>query len=309
MLENFKFQILRATEKAAIAAYEYIGKGDKLNADLAAVEAIRNHLDTLDGFSAVVKVSEGEKDESHMLHLGERSGKNDGISSHLYEIIADPIDGTTQTSKFGYEAMSVIVLTEKDSVNTINCHYMNKLAVGPKIAKSVKDSFLEIFSLSNPTSVILQKVSKILQKPISDITVCVLDRPRHNTLVKEIREIGAKIRFIPDCDLSAAIATCIGDIDILLGVGGQPETYLSAAALKCLGGFQQCQVCDKDGKVAETKIYTIDDLITKDVIFSATSITDSNLLKMKGIRKINDTIRTQSLLISSSGIHKIHSFI
>lgn len=305
-LDDYKFKILKATELAAIAAHAKAGSGDKLAIDLEAVTSLEYNLNKID-FLTEVKISEGEKDKSHMLDIGNHLGTN---KDEQYEIIVDPVDGTTQTSKLGYEAMSVVVLTEKDSVNTLDCHYMNKLAFGPRIVEHINSSFLPVFSLSDPISLILQKVSKILGKPISDITVCVLDRSRHNKLIADIRNVGAKTKLIPDCDLSAAIATCIGDVDLQIGIGGQPEAYLSAAALKCLGGMQQIQVCDKEGNVTDSKIYNIDDLISKDVIFSATSITDSNLLNMKGIRHKNNKTKTQSLLMSSKDkqVHKLHSF-
>jgi fructose-1,6-bisphosphatase II len=303
-MKHLHLDLIKATEQTAISAYKLAGHGDKKAADLAAVNTLREQLNNID-FSAIVKVSEGEKDESHMLTIGGCLGKNTG---NEYELCADPIDGTTQTSKLGYEAMAVVVLTEKDSIQPTNCYYMHKLAVGPKIAKHMQTSLLPVLSITDPVNVIIPKIAKILEKDISEVIVCVLDRPRHNNLVKEIRETGARVKFIPDCDLSAAIATCIGDIDILLGIGGQPEAYLSAAALKCLGGFQQCLICDKNANIINDKVLEINDLIVKDAVFAATAITDSNLLGLKGVKYKNNKVLTQSLLISKNKTHKIHSY-
>ena len=248
-MKCFHLDLVRVTEAAAISAAEWVGRGEKEKADQSATEAMRNRLNKI-GFSAEVAIGEGKKDKSFGLFEGEVLGSGGGdhvpgtIQFPTYSIAVDPIDGTTPISKGGYEAMAVIALAGQDCFYKTDIHYMKKIAVGPEVADKVQVSLL------NPVTANVSLVASALNKSIQHVDVCVLDRPRHGLLVAELRKIGCRIKFITDCDVAACIAACEPNsgIDMYIGIGGAPEGVITAAAMKCMGGYLQCQLWNKAGE-------------------------------------------------------------
>ena len=267
--------LVRSTEDAALAASAWIGSGDKLKADKAATEAMRNRLNKTE-FAGQIVIGEGKKDESYGLYCGERVGSMD--CTRPLDIAVDPIEGTRPTVTSGPEAISTIAMAESDCMFNTEEYYMNKLAFGASIAKKVQ------LNITDPIEDIIGSVMLATGKKINDIMVCILDSSRHTEIVEHMRRIGVRIKLIQDCDVSGAIAACFPDrgIDFLYGVGGAPEAVLTACAIKCLGGGFQAQLADKDGKVMDGKVYDQNDLVKGHCIFAATGITDGSLLK--GVR-------------------------
>jgi fructose-1,6-bisphosphatase class II len=290
-MKTLHLEMIRVTEAAAVAASLQVGLGDKNAADFAAVSAMKHRLQKIE-FAGEIVIGEGQKDNAPGLFTGERVG---GITGEpFYDIAVDPLDGTTQTAKGGYEAMSVMAIGNKGSLLKSEGWYMHKLAVGPEIASRIK------LDIREEIEEIIKKISLVLAKDIKKITVCVLDRPRHENLVKKLRTLGCRIKLIQDCDISAAIATAtkMSGIDVYVGVGGAPEGVLSAAALKCLKGDFQGIMCDKEGKYDNnSQIYHMEDLAKGDVIFCATGVTDGLLLN--GVRWTPIGPETHSLLMRS----------
>lgn len=292
-MKNFHLDLIRVTEAGAISAAEWVGRGDKEAADKAATDAMRDRLNRID-FLAEIAIGEGKKDESHGLYEGELLGLRRSVefsaTDHTdpstyrevssgtpeYSIAVDPIEGTTPTAKGGYEAMSVIALGGKDAFFKTDHFYMNKFAVGPKVV--AVNGWLGI---NTPLESAIAMLSDALDKPVGHVTVCLLDRPRHNKIVAKLREIGCRIKFISDCDVTACIATCVPNsgIDMYIGVGGAPEAVISAAAMKCMGGRFQAQITDPDGNPINDKIFDMEELAKGDVMFCATGITDGQLLR------------------------------
>lgn len=271
--------IVRATENSAISASHWIGSGDKLEADKAATEAMRRRLNKME-FHGKIVIGEGKKDGSYGLYCGEHVGffKDEPIPIITLDIAVDPIEGTRPTVTSGPEAMSTIAVAEGDSMFQTEEYYMNKLAFGPFIAKTVQ------LNINDPIERTIQLVSLANGKKITDIMVCILDRPRHFEVIERMRKMGVRIKLIQDCDVSGAIAACLPDrgIDLLYGVGGAPEAVLTACAVKCFGGGFQAQLTDKDGKNIDNKVYNQNDLVKGNCVFAATGITDGSLLK--GVR-------------------------
>lgn len=273
--------IVRVTEAAALKASRWMGRGDKNKVDKAAVDAMRGMLDYVK-ISGTVIIGEGEKDEAPMLYIGEKVGRWQEGDREV-DIAVDPVDGTRVTAKGMPNAMSVIAIGPKGSLSPIPSFYMQKLAYGPKlkgkldINASVRDN--------------LAIACRELNKNYEDLTICVLDRDRHNTLVEEIRHVGARIQFITDGDIAGAIATSMdyNEVDLYMGVGGAPEAVLAAAALKCIGGEIQAKfwcrteqekqsIVDKGYDLDRT--YFTDDLAKgDDIIFCATGVTNGEMLK------------------------------
>jgi len=295
---NIALEMIRVTEAAAIAAARWSGRGDKNAADGAAVDAMRFVLGaiTMDG---IVVIGEGEKDEAPMLYNGERIG--DGRPP-LVDVAVDPVDGTTLTAKGQNGALSVIALSERGTMfNPGPCVYMKKVAVGPRGRGAVD---VNASATDN-----LQELSKRLKKPIQELGVVVLDRPRHDSLVEEVRETGARVLSILDGDVAGAIATGWPNsgADVLFGIGGTPEGVIAAAALKGLGGEIQGVLHardDEERRYAEslgydfTRVLTTDDLVASDnCFFSATAITDGDFLR--GVRFYDFGATTQSLVVRS----------
>lgn len=267
--------MVRVTEAAAIAASKFVGKGDKLAADKAATDAMRKRLNKID-FLAKIAIGEGKKDDAPGLFNGEWVGERRKIKdeSSYYSIACDPLEGTAPTAKGANEAISVLAVANQDCLYPANEYYMKKLAVGPEVSKKVQ------LSITDPVPKTIDLISEALNKPISSITVCLIDRPRHEGLIRELRRLGCRIKLIQDCDVTGAVATCEpkSGIDVLLGVGGSPEGVITAAAIKCRRGEFQGQLAKRDGSLVSDKIYHIEDLAKGNVIFCATGVTNGSLL-------------------------------
>jgi fructose-1,6-bisphosphatase II len=295
---NLALDLVRVTEAAAMAAGRWMGRGDKDGADGAAVDAMRVALGSVQMDGTVI-IGEGEKDEAPMLFNGERIG--DG-SPPAVDIAVDPVDGTTLTAKGRGNAVAVIALSEQGTMfDPGPCFYMEKIAVGPAL---VGVCSLELSATENLKAVAAAKKSRL-----TDITAVILERDRHDDLIAEVREAGARIRLIPDGDVAGAISTAWPDsgADILFGIGGTPEGVIAAAALKCMGGELQGRLWPRndDERAAAvaagydlSKVLDTDDLVAGDnCFFAATGITDGELLK--GVHFEPHLITTQSLVMRS----------
>jgi fructose-1,6-bisphosphatase II len=293
---NLALELVRVTETAAIAAAPWVGRGEKNLADQAAVEAMRKMINTVD-MSGVVVIGEGEKDDAPMLHNGEEVGNGLGPAC---DVAVDPIDGTSLTANGMNGAISVIALAPRGSMYDPSAvFYMNKIVTGPEAAG--------VIDINASTKINIQAVAKAKRMSVSDITVVVLNRPRHDVLLRDIREAGARIRLIQDGDVAAAIETARPEtgIDLLMGIGGTPEGVITAAAMICLGGSIQGKLHPKDTEEKEralaaghdlNKVLTTRDLINSDDVFlSATGITDGELLR--GIRYTSYGSISQSLVM------------
>jgi fructose-1,6-bisphosphatase II len=293
---NLALELVRVTETAALAASAWVGRGDKDAADGAAVSAMRKMINTVD-MQGVIVIGEGEKDNAPMLHNGEQVGNGNGP---LCDVAVDPIDGTTLTSNGLNGAVSVIALAPRGSMfDPKDVYYMNKIVAGPEAAS--------VIDITVPAGENVRRVAKAKGVDVSDITVIVIDRPRHDELLKELRAAGARIRLIRDGDVAAAIETARPDtgIDILMGIGGTPEGVVAAAAMRALGGVIQGQLHPRSDSERESaknagydlsKVYTTNDLVSSDdVFFSATGITDGELLK--GVRHTAFGAVSHSLVI------------
>ena len=301
MDRNLALEFVRITEAAALASARYIGRGNEKEADQAAVDAMRRAFDSVN-IDGTVVIGEGERDEAPMLFIGEKVGKN-GAEAIEVDIALDPLEGTTICAKGTEGATSVIAAAEKGNFLHAPDTYMNKIACGPK-AKGHID--LDKSATENITN-----VAKALDKSVDEVTVMVLDRPRHEDLIQEIRESGARIRLIGDGDVSAGLATCWEEtgIDLLMGIGGAPEGVITAAALKCLGGDFQGKLhfrndeekarATKMGVEELDKTYKRDEIAKGDVLFSATGVTDGPMLK--GVHTLSGGITTtQSIVMRSA---------
>lgn len=295
---NLAMEIVRTTEAAALAASRWVGRGDKEAADGAAVDAMRMILGTVQMTGTVI-IGEGEKDEAPMLYNGEVVG--DGSEPHV-DIAVDPIDGTTLTSKGRGGAVAVIAVSEEGTMlDPGPCVYMEKIAVGPEAAGSV--------DIRASVADNLRSVAAAKGIAVTEVTAMILDRPRHEPIIDEIRGVGARIRLIGDGDVAAAIATAIPEsgVDILFGIGGTPEGVIAAAALKCMGGQLTGRLWPRDDDERQAavsagydldRVLDTDDLVAGDnCFFSATGITDGNLLK--GVHYDRRGASTQSLVMRS----------
>jgi fructose-1,6-bisphosphatase II len=295
---NLAMEMVRVTESAALATARWVGRGDKEGADGAAVEAMRTILGTVQ-MDGVVVIGEGEKDDAPMLYNGERIG--DGTPP-LVDVAVDPIDGTTLTAHGKTNALSVIAVGERGSMfDPGPSFYMDKIAVGPDAKGSIDLT-------ASPTQN-LGWVAKALRKSVRDLTVVILDRPRHAELISEVRSTGARIRLITDGDVYGGIATAWPNagVDVLIGIGGTPEAVITAAALKSMGGELQCRLSPQSDSEREavlaagydlSRILDQDELIEGDnCFFAATGITDGELLR--GVRFDSTGAHTQSLVMRS----------
>ncbi|MDA8040555.1 MAG: class II fructose-bisphosphatase [Actinomycetota bacterium] len=295
---NLALELVRVTEAAALAAARWLGRGDKEGADRAAVDAMRVVLHSV-AMDGVVVIGEGEKDEAPMLFNGEHVG--DG-SPPLTDIAVDPIDGTTLTALGRGGALSVIAVAERGAMfDPGPCFYMEKLAVGPEAAGTI--------DLNAPAAENLRQVAKAKHTSVRDLTVAILDRPRHEALIDEVRSTGARVRLLSDGDVEGAISTAwpTSGVDVLVGVGGTPEGVIAAAALKCMGGELQGRVWPRnEGEAKRAKeqgydlerVLTTDDLVKGDnSFFAATGISGGELLRGVGYDSRGAT--TQSLVMRS----------
>ncbi|MEV6944099.1 class II fructose-bisphosphatase [Streptomyces sp. NPDC051172] len=295
---NLALELVRVTEAAAMAAGRWVGRGDKNGADGAAVRAMRTLVSTV-SMNGVVVIGEGEKDEAPMLFNGEHVGDGTGPEC---DIAVDPIDGTTLTAKGMPNAIAVLAAADRGSMfDPSAVFYMDKLVTGPEAADFV--------DIDAPVSVNIRRVAKAKRSTPEDVTVVILDRPRHDGIIKEIREAGARIKLISDGDVAGSIyALREGTgVDMLLGIGGTPEGIISACAVKCLGGTIQGKLWPKDdeerARAIEAghdldRVLTTDDLVAgENVFFVATGITDGELLR--GVRYRSETATTESIVMRS----------
>jgi fructose-1,6-bisphosphatase II len=295
---NLALELVRVTEAAALAASRWMGRGDKEGADGAAVDAMRVVLETVP-MDGIVIIGEGEKDEAPMLYNGENIG--DG-SPPACDIAVDPIDGTTLTALGRGNAIAVIAVAERGSMYDPGpCVYMEKIAVGPDAAGAI--------DITKSITENIGAVAEAKGESVRNITAVILDRPRHDELIAEVRETGARIRLIPDGDVAGAISTAWEEsgADILLGIGGTPEGVITAAALKAMGGEMQGRLWprndeERNAAIAAgydlTQVLTTSDLVNSDnCFFAATGITDGELLK--GVHYDRHGATTQSLVMRS----------
>jgi fructose-1,6-bisphosphatase II len=293
---NLALELARVTEAAALASGRWMGRGEKESADRAAVEAMRWVLQSVD-MDGIIVIGEGEKDQAPMLFNGERVGNG---SPPEVDVAVDPIDGTRPLALGRTNSIATVSLAPRGTMFDPGPFvYMNKIAVGPQ-AKGVID--VEASVTDN-----LKAIAKALRKSVVDLTTIVLDRPRHDDLIAEIRENGARIRLIPDGDVAAALMTALPDagIDVLIGIGGTPEGVLAACALRAMGGEIQGKLYARNDEELRRgremgydfdKVLTMDDLVSsEDVFFAATGITDGELLR--GVKYFGEGARTDSLVV------------
>ncbi len=295
---NLALELVRVTEAAAMAASRWMGRGDKNGADGAAVDAMRVVLDTV-SMDGIVVIGEGEKDKAPMLYNGEAIG--DG-SPPQTDIAVDPVDGTTLTALGRGNALAVIAVSERGTMfDPGPCVYMEKIATGREAAN--------VIDLTRSPTENLEAVAKAKATDVTDLTAVILDRPRHEDLIAEVRAAGARIRLIPDGDVAGAISTAWADsgADVLFGIGGTPEGVIAAAALKSMGGSMQGRLWPRDDRERAAAVdagYDLDRILTEDDLvqgdncfFAATGITDGELLK--GVHIDARAVHTQSLVMRS----------
>jgi fructose-1,6-bisphosphatase II len=296
---NLALELVRVTEAAALHAARWMGRGDKEAADQAAVDAMRNALRFVD-MDGVVVIGEGEKDQAPMLYIGERVGTG---RAPKVDVAVDPIDGTNLTAKGLPNAITVVALAERGSMYyDPNIVYMQKIAVGA-MARGAID-------INAPVRDNLFRVARFMERNVEDLTVIVLDRPRHEELIQEIREAGARIKLITDGDVAGAVMAAMpGDtgIDVLMGIGGTPEAVLAACALKCVGGEMQCKLWPRNDEERARataagqdldRVFSMNDLVrSDDVLFAASGITNGEFLK--GVRYRGDFAETYSIMMRS----------
>lgn len=307
---NLAMELVRVTEAGALNAARWMGKGNKEMADQAAVDAIRQALDGVD-MSGVVVIGEGEKDEAPMLYIGEQVGNG---SPPEVDVAVDPVEGTTLLAKGLPGSLAVVAIAERGSMYSAppSVFYMDKIAVG-SAAKHVID-------INAPVAVNLDRIARAKDMRIEDLTVALLDRPRHQELIRQIREVGARIRLIEHGDVSAAIQAAMEDytdVDALMGIGGATEGVLAAAAVKCMGGEIQCKISPRSEEERQKlkadgvdldQVFRTDDLVKgEDVSFAATGITTGELLE--GVQYFSWGARTSSIMMRnrSGTIRYIHA--
>jgi fructose-1,6-bisphosphatase II / sedoheptulose-1,7-bisphosphatase len=303
--------MVRVTEYAAIAASRMVGRGDEKAADAAAVEAMRDALNKL-AFDGTVVIGEGERDEAPMLFIGEKVGSAIGTGPRI-DIALDPLEGTTITAKAGPNALAVLAISEEGGLLHAPDTYMEKLAIGPGYPDGV-------VSLKASATENVKALARAKGVAPGDIVACVLDRPRHEGLIRELRGLGCGIHLIPDGDVAGVIAVTNEDttIDIYMGSGGAPEGVLAAAALRCVGGqFEGRLIFRNEDEKARARrigitdldrIYSLEDLAKGDVIFAATGVTDGSLLE--GVRRYKSgRITTESVVMraSSGTVRRVRS--
>jgi fructose-1,6-bisphosphatase II len=309
---NLTLEVVRATEAAAIAASTMMGRGDERAADQVAVDEMRRVLNTLD-IDGTVVIGEGERDEAPMLYIGERIGAG---SPPEVDIAVDPIDGTTLLSKGLPGAIAVVALSARGTmIVPRETAYMNKIAVG-------KDA-MDAVDINATVETNLKNVAEAMGRRVDELTVVVLDRPRHDQLLADIRAVGARVKLITDGDVAAGIQAALPDssVDVLMGIGGTPEGVLTAAAIRCIGGVIQGKAWPRNDEEREAaakagldleRVYTTEDLVGgEDVFFAATGASTGELLN--GVRIFADGAETHSLVMRSrSGtirrIDSLHDF-
>jgi fructose-1,6-bisphosphatase II len=307
---NLAMELVRVTEAGAMAAGLWVGRGDKNGGDGAAVDAMRSLISTV-SMRGVVVIGEGEKDEAPMLFNGEEVGDGTGPEC---DVAVDPVDGTTLMAKGMPNAIAVMAVANRGAMYDPSAvFYMDKIAAGPAAA--------DVIDITAPVAENIRRVAKAKHSSAAQVTVCILDRPRHEQLVQQVREAGARIKFISDGDVAGAIAAAREGtgVDLLMGVGGTPEGIITACALKCMGGALQGRLTPRNDAERQKaidaghdldRVLAIDDLVSGDVFFVATGITDGELLR--GVQYRSGGCTTQSLVMrSKSGtirsIESMHS--
>ena len=305
---NLALEAVRVTEAAALSASKLIGRGDEKSADQAAVDSMRHALNTLD-IEGTVVIGEGERDEAPMLYIGENVGKG----GPKIDIALDPLEGTTITAKGGQNALAVMAMATHGGFLNAPDVYMDKIAVGGGLPEGVVD-------LDNSIKETLASLSDAKNVSVSDLLVCILDRPRHIELITDVRNAGARIMLISDGDVSGVIASAQHEtgVDLYVGSGGAPEGVLAAAALRCIGGQMQGRLLfrneDEVGRAKRIGIkdldakYTLSQLARGEVLFAATGVTDGTMLR--GVNRNGERAYTHSIIMrSSSGtVRKIEAF-
>ena len=295
---NLALELVRVTEAGAMAAGRWVGRGDKEGGDGAAVDAMRQLVSSV-SMRGVVVIGEGEKDEAPMLYNGEEVGNGLGPDC---DFAVDPVDGTTLMAKGMPNAISVLAVAERGAMfDPSAVFYMNKIAVGPDAADAI--------DITAPISENVRAVAKSKKSSVSDLTVCILDRPRHAELIAQVRETGARIRLLSDGDVAGAIAAARPEsgTDLLMGTGGTPEGIIAAAAMRCMGGALQARLAPTDDAERQKaidaghdldRILSTEDLVSGDnVFFTATGVTDGDLLR--GVRYSGGGAHTQSIVMRS----------
>jgi fructose-1,6-bisphosphatase II len=295
---NLALELVRVTEAGAMAAGRWVGRGDKEGGDGAAVDAIRELVNSV-SMRGVVVIGEGEKDHAPMLYNGEEVGNGDGPEC---DFAVDPVDGTTLMSKGMPNAISVLAVAERGAMfDPSAVFYMDKIAVGPDAA--------DVIDITAPIGENIRNVAKVRNSSTSDITVCILDRPRHARLIEDVRVTGARIRLISDGDVAGAISACRPNsgTDLLAGIGGTPEGIIAAAAIRCMGGAIQAKLAPTDDAERQKalaagydldQVLTTEDLVSgENVFFCATGVTDGDLLH--GVRYYGGGCTTQSIVMRS----------
>ena len=294
-------EMVRVTEAAAIAASKWIGRGDNDAADDAAVEAMRAELNKLPMDGTVV-IGEGERDEAPMLYIGEKVGSAQGSGPKI-DIALDPLEGTTLTANAGPNALAVLAIAESGCLLNAPDVYMDKLAVGPGYPEGMID-------INNSPAENVRALAREKGVKPDEIIACVLDRPRHEKIIADLREVGCGIKLIPDGDVAGVIATADPDtdVDIYMGSGGAPEGVLAAAALRCVGGQIQGRLLFRnEDEVARARrwgiddldrVYKIQDMAKGDCIFAATGVTHGSLLK--GVHRRKDCVTTETIVMRAS---------
>jgi len=299
---DLSLEMLRVVEEAAIASARTMGMGDRHGSDRAAVESMRRSLDTV-AIDGTIVIGEGERDEAPMLYIGEKVGSRNHTAPLTVDIAVDPLEGTNLCATGEPGAITVLAASEAGGLlNAPDC-YMEKIVVGPP-AKGAVD-------LDAPVKHNLKAIARRLQRGVDDLVIVVLDRPRHEQLIADIREAGARIRLISDGDLSAGIAAAVAGTGVhaVMGSGGAPEGVLTAAALRCLNGEILGRLIVKDDAQKErmqsmgisdpNRIYTTPELAPgKNLVFAACGVTDGNL--MRGVRFTGDGVHTQSVVMTSA---------
>lgn len=297
MINSLDF--VKVTESAAIAASRWLGRGERNIADGAAVERMRERLGEM-AISGRIVIGEGERDEAPMLYIGEQLGRG----GYEVDIAVDPIEGTNLVANGLPNSIAVLAVADRGSLLHAPDSYMQKLAVGPRAAK--------VIDLDRPVKQNLDAVARAMEKPIEELCVIILDRPRHADLINEVRASGARIRLISDGDVDACIATALPTtgIHVAMGIGGAPEGVLAAVAIKCLGGNFLGRLMPRNEEEAARakamgfgdlgRVLGLDDLVRGDALFCATGITDGDLVK--GVRIVDGYAQTHSILVQSSGV-------
>ena len=300
MDRNLALEVVRVTEAAALSSARLMGRGDEKACDQAAVDAMRKAFDSV-RIRGTVVIGEGERDEAPMLYIGEEVGCGDG-DSPACDIALDPLEGTTICATGRGNSISVIAIAERGNFLHAPDTYMEKIAVGPK-AKGAIDLH------KSPTEN-LRRIADAMGRYVEDLTVCILDRPRHEKLIREVRDAGARIKLIGDGDVAGAVATCFEEtgVDVLMGVGGAPEGVLAAAAIRCVGGdFQGRLKPRNEGEVERArrmgiedieKVFALEELAKGDVMFAATGVTSGDFLK--GVRFTGNGAVTHSVVMRSA---------